>query len=142
MLITIDNKILEQYNEYYFKKYPKRKVIPIKSPISPSLNQWMVMKRPAMNNEKQKWKEFIIWLVEHYGLENKKIEKATMTFTYYFKTKARHDSDNYTPKNIMDGFTQSGLLVDDDFEHIQMLCIKGGYDKENPRTEILIEETK
>lgn len=97
------------------------------------------MKRPQMNGEKQKWKDFIVWLINEYNLQDKKIQKAIVTFTYFFPTKHRHDADNYTPKNIMDGFTESGLLIDDDFNHIQMLCIKGGYDKENPRTEIEIQ---
>jgi len=139
LLLTIDGKTLEEYYKYYFKKYPKRKKEPIDNPIPPSLNQWMVMIRQQANNEKQKWKEFIVWLIEKYGLCNLMIDKAVITFTYYFGSKRRHDADNYTPKNIMDGFTESGLLVDDDFSHIKMLCIKGGYDKDNPRTEILIE---
>ena len=137
---------MNEYGIIYKLNHPKSRKHPFGnkknnvSPIPPSLNKWMVMKRPQMNGEKQKWKDFIVWLVDKYGFTNKKINKAIMTFTYYFKTKIRHDADNYTPKNIMDGFTESGLLVDDDFSHIEMLCIKGGYDKENPRTEILIEE--
>lgn len=137
--ITINEDIIKKYNQYYFKKYPKRRVPPIKNPIPPSLNQWMIMKRPQMNNEKQKWKEFIVWLINYYQLQNKQIKKAIITFTYFFKTRRRHDADNYTPKNVLDGFTESGLLIDDDFSHIEMLCIKGGYDKKNPRTEIEIQ---
>lgn len=137
--IIINNEILQEYYNYYFNKYPRRKKKPIKSPIPPSLNQWMVMQRPQMNNEKQIWKEFIVWLINKNNLQNKNIDKAIVTFTYYFPTKHRHDADNYTPKNIMDGFTESKLLTDDDFNHIEMLCIKGGYDKSNPRTEINIK---
>ena len=136
--IVINKQTVDDYHEYYFTKYPKRKKKPIKSPIPPSLNTWMIMKRPQMNNEKQIYKEFIIWLVNHNNLQNKKIEKATLTFTYYFPTHHRHDADNYAPKNCLDGFTASGLLVDDDLEHVKMLSIKGGYDKINPRTEIEI----
>lgn len=146
-LITIDIPIMEKYKIYYFQKYPRRKVFPFASrktgiinPIPPSLNQWMVMKRPQMNHVKQQWQEFIVWLIGYYNMTNKMIKKAKITFTYYFKDKRRRDADNYTPKNLMDGFTESGLIVDDNFEHIEMLCIKGGYDKNNPRVEILIEE--
>lgn len=146
-LIVIDIPTMEKYKTYYFKKYPRRRVFPFASrktgsinPIPPSLNQWMVMQRPQMNHVKQQWKDFVVWLVNDYGMSDLNIETATITFTYYFKDKRRRDADNYTPKNIFDGFTESGLIVDDDFEHIQMLCIKGGYDKHNPRVEILIEE--
>ena len=137
--IEITKQTLEDYNKYYFKKYPKRKKEPIPKPIPPSLNQWMVMIRPQMNNEKQKWKDFGIWLIEQYGYQDMQIEKCKITFKYYFPTKLRRDADNYTPKNLFDAFTASGMLVDDDFKHIEMLSICGGYDKENPRTEILIE---
>ncbi len=139
--LIINQDELDDYHEYYFKKYPKRQVKPIKKPIPYSLNQWMIMPRSQMNSEKQKWKDFIVWLVNKYNLQNRKIDNAEITFIYYFPTKHRHDADNYTPKFAMDGLTESGLLVDDDFEHIKTLTICGGYDKENPRTEIHIRES-
>lgn len=146
-LITIDIPIMKKYEVYYFNKYPKRRVFPFASrktgiinPIPPSLNQWMVMKRPQMNHVKQQWRDFIVWLIDDCGMTDLNIETATITFTYYFKDKRRRDADNYTPKNILDGFTESGLIVDDDFMHIKTLSIKGGHDKDNPRVEILIEE--
>lgn len=137
--LIINQDELNDYYKYYFKKYPRRRVKPIKKPIPPSLNQWMIMKRPQMNGEKQKWKDFIVWLIHKYNLQNKKINNAEIIFKYYFPTHHRHDADNYTPKFAMDGLTKSGLLVDDDFEHIKTLTICGGYDKENPRTEIDIK---
>ncbi len=97
------------------------------------------MPRPQMNHEKQVWKEFGEWLVKYYGYENMKIEKCNITIVYYFGSKRRHDADNYTPKNLFDSFTSSGLLVDDDLDHVQSLTIKGNYCKERPRTEIYIE---
>lgn len=136
--ITINNEILEKYYEHYFEIYPKRKKRFIKSPIPPSLNNWMIMPRFQMNNQKQNWKEFGRWLVEYYELENKKIEKCNIIIEYFFNSKRRHDADNYTPKNLFDSFTVSGLLVDDDFDHVESLTIKGNYSKDDPRTEINI----
>jgi Holliday junction resolvase RusA-like endonuclease len=138
-LLVIDNKTLEEYNKEYFIKYPRRKKPPIEKPIPPSLNAWMIMKRPQMNNEKQKWKEFGIWLVNKYGYSNSQLENVIITFTYYFNSKRRHDPDNYTPKFAMDFLVESGLLKDDNFNMVE-LRLKSGYDKENSRTEILIEE--
>jgi Holliday junction resolvase RusA-like endonuclease len=134
--IIINNEILKKYSEYYFEKYPRRKKIPINNPIPPSLNQWMIMRRFQMNAQKQAWKEFGQWLVDYYGLRNKKIEKCNIVIEYFFDSKRKHDADNYTPKNLFDSFTVSGLLIDDDFNHIESLTIKGSYSKENPRTEI------
>lgn len=40
---------------------------------------------------------------------------------------------------ILDGLTAAGIIVDDSFGHIT-LELRGEYDRENPRTEIEIEE--
>lgn len=136
--LIIDNNVLEKYNKYYFAKYPKRKKIPIDKPTHPSINKWMIMKRPQMNDLKQKWKDFIIWFVEENKLTNKKIEQCEMTFVSYFKTKIRKDCDNTVPKFILDGIAESGLIIDDDSLHLTSLTLKCGYDKEWPRTEIFI----
>jgi len=137
--IVINNEVLEEYKKYYFGKYPKRKKNPIEKPIPPSLNAWMVMRRFQMNHQKQVWKEFGEWLVGYYGYANKNIDKCKITIEYFFDSKRRHDADNYTPKNLFDSFTSSGLLIDDDFNHVESLTIKGNYSKENPRTEITFE---
>ena len=138
--IVFDNKLLEEYTVEYFIKYPRRHKPPLKSPLHPSINTWFIMKRPQMNQLKQSWGEFTKWVVEKHGFENLHIDKANITFTYFFKTKARHDADNLTPKFVMDGFTECGLIVDDDFSHIDSLIIKsGGHDKENARMVVEIE---
>ena len=69
-------------------------------------------------------------------LENKKIDSFDITITVFFDTKRRHDVDNQVPKFILDGFTESGFIVDDDEKHLHSLTLKTDYDKENPRTEI------
>jgi Holliday junction resolvase RusA-like endonuclease len=136
--IVINNDVLIKYLDYYFDKYPRRNKKPIEKSIPPSLNTWMTMPRFQMNAQKQAWKEFGAWLVGYYGLENKKIEKCNIVIEYFFDSKRRHDADNYTPKNLFDSFTVSGLLVDDDLDHVESLTIKGNYSKDNPRTEIRI----
>ena len=136
--LVIDNDVLDKYKEFYFKKYPKRRKFPFKNPIPPSLNQWIIMPRPQMNNVKQKWKEFGEFIVEYHGYQNMQIDKCDIVITYYFDSKRRHDSDNYTPKALFDSFTSSGMLIDDDFNHVQSLTIKGDYCKGNPSVVINI----
>ncbi len=97
------------------------------------------MKRPMMNGLKQQIKEFIIWFVEDNGLTNKQIDKCNMTFISFFKTKMRTDVDNYAPKFYMDGLVEAGLIVDDDYKHVESITLQCAYDKERPRTEIYIE---
>ena len=62
-----------------------------------------------------------------------------MTFTTYMPTKRRIDPDNTVPKFILDGFSESGLIIDDDGRHLRSLTLKTDYDKERPRTEINIK---
>lgn len=142
MKLILDNNVLNRYNEYYFSQHPRASKPPIEYPYHPSINIWFIMKRPQMNALKQKWKEFIIWWINDMGYQNKLLEKFEMTFTVYFSTKRRHDLDNQVPKFILDGFVESQFIVDDDEHHLISLTYKSGYDKDNPRTEIEINEKK
>ena len=56
----------------------------------------------------------------------------------YYKTNRRHDVDNSIIKFILDGFSESGFIVDDDSEHVKSLLLECYVDKTNPRTEITI----
>lgn len=132
----IDNNTLSEYEKYYFKLHPKAKKKPIDKPRHPSINSWMIMKRPMMNALKQKWKDFILWFIDNQGYTNLHIEKCEMKFITYFETNRRHDVDNSAPKFILDGLAESGFIVDDDSKHLTSLTLEVGVDKENPRTEI------
>ena len=136
--LVIDNNILSEYNKHYFKLHPKAKKPPIEKPRHPSINQWMIMKRPQMNNTKQKWKDFMMWMVEYHGYKNLNIEKCEMKITTYFDINRRHDVDNTVPKFILDGLAESKFIADDDSKHLISLTLEVGVDKENPRTEIYV----
>lgn len=63
------------------------------------------------------------------------IKKCVVRITYFFRTRQRHDPDNYNGKFILDGLREAGIIEDDSFLNVELqLC--GSYDKENPRTEI------
>ena len=67
------------------------------------------------------------------------IKKCVVRITYFFRTRQRHDPDNYSGKFILDGLREAGIIEDDSFENVELhLC--GSYDKENPRTEITVME--
>ena len=62
-------------------------------------------------------------------------KKCVVRITYFFRTRQRHDPDNYNGKFILDGLREAGIIEDDSFKNVELqLC--GSYDKENPRTEI------
>ena len=97
------------------------------------------MKRPMMNALKQRWKDFIRWFVEKQGYSNLRIEKCEVHQKIYYPTGRRHDNDNTTPKFILDGLVDGGMIVDDDSSHIVKLTLECAVDNERPRTELYIK---
>lgn len=137
--IIIDNALVDKYCQLYFKQHPRAKKRPIDRPIHPSLNQWMILPRIQMNTLKQKWKDFGKYVVKKHGLENKKLDNFEMEFKVFMPSKRRIDADNTCPKFLLDAFTESGFIVDDDSKHLHSLTLQCDYDKDNPRTEIVIK---
>ena len=138
MRLVIDTDTLEKYERFYFRLHPKATKKPIENPYHPTMNIWMIMKRPMMNALKQRWKDFIVWFIKEQGYANLHIEKCEMKFTTYYKTNRRHDVDAACPKFILDGFAESGFIIDDDSKHLTSLLLECHVDKENPRTEIAV----
>lgn len=136
--LIFDNNTIEEYNQEYFLGHPRATTKPIKHPYHESINVWMIMKRPMMNALKQRWKQFIAWFIEREGFKDTKIEKCTLAFKVFYPTNRRHDVDNITPKFIIDGLVESGLIEDDDSEHITKLTLECGIDANRPRTEMKI----
>ena len=136
--IEIDDSILSKYEDYYFSIHKRATKKPIKHPYHESINEWMIMKRPMMNALKQKWKDMIVWLVCDQGYSNLRIERCEIEQVVYYPNNRRHDIDNSVPKFILDGLVQSGMIVDDDCNHITKLTLRCGVDIERPRTELTI----
>ena len=111
--------------------------------IPPSNNKFMgngsVKKQAHVYQDIKKQWAMLIRLAVGRSKPKAAIEKAIVTITYYFPNRIRRDPDNYSGKFINDGLVKAGVLKDDSFNNIH-LVLKGDYDKENPRTEILIEE--
>lgn len=105
--------------------------------IPPSINRYIGRDNKwEYYTEKQNWKANCFLFCSPKPI--KPIEKAEIIITFFFKDKRRHDADNYQ-KFLLDGLVSAGIIADDDFEHISVTC-KGGYDKNNPRTEIEVIE--
>lgn len=137
--LILDQDVLDRYYREYFRKFPKRKKRFIERPLHPSINTWMILQRPAMNNLKQQWHDFIDWWVHDLHLENEHLDRFKMKFTTYMPTKRCSDPDNTVPKFILDGFTDAGFIVDDCGTHLKELALSTDYDKDHPRTEIEVE---
>ena len=129
--IGFTEELLEQWTKEYFKKHPRSKKKPIESPEHPSLNKWVILQRITMNKLKQDWKDFVVYVVKHYGLEDLGISNCKCKYIVYNPSTRRRDLDNYTPKMLLDGLTAeaSGVLVDDSCNCIEELTIKMEYKK-------------
>lgn len=106
--------------------------------IPPSNNKFIGRNaRWEYQNVKKYWEELIFYTCR--PRPDKPFKKAVVKLAYYFPDKRRRDSDNYAGKLILDGLVRAGIIEDDSFDNVQ-LVLRGGYDKENPRTEIEVEE--
>ena len=139
IILVIDNDVLDRYSDYYFSLHTRATKRPIKNPYHESINQWMILRRSAMNRLKQQWKDFIKWFVEEQGYSNLRIQKCEIEQTIYYPTNRRHDIDNSVPKFILDGLVESRMVEDDDMLHITKLTMACGVDKQHPRTQLLIK---
>lgn len=139
ILLQIDNDAITRYEQHYFSIHTRAKKKPIPHPYHQSINVWMIMKRPAMNALKQQWKDFIRYFVEEQGYANLHINKCEISQVVYYPNNRRHDTDNSVPKFILDGLVESGMVVDDDSQHITKLTLECKTDLQNPRTELHIK---
>jgi Holliday junction resolvase RusA-like endonuclease len=114
----------------------------------PSLNKWSRMHWAKAANIKKQWEAdiFYTFLSTSQILTKKEKDfpymKAKIKIIYYFKTRARRDIDNMNQKFLLDGLVKAGIIADDSTKVIGQVEIQPDYDKDNPRTEIIIEEVK
>lgn len=135
--IVITQQDVDEFNAAYKVSHPKSKKLPIAGPQHPSLNQYIIANNMKSNSLKQNWKDFIVFVLNKYNLRDVMLDQCEVIYITFFKNRRSHDLDNITPKFIFDGLVEGGFLVGDDMEHITKLTIMGGYDKENPRIELI-----
>lgn len=127
---TEDN--LNEFLSEYYKTHRKGKKPIIESPMARSLNKMLVItNRIVQNTHKQNMKAYTCFVVKKLGLENLGISSANLNIHFVFPTKIRHDLDNFLGgcKEQIDGFSESGLIVDDDYSHIHTISSSAEYIK-------------
>lgn len=104
--------------------------------IPPSNNRFIGRRNNwEYQDEKKRWANLIA--LNCRPKPDKPLDKATVKLTYFFKTRARRDPDNYSGKFILDGLVKAGIIKDDSFDVVTLRLV-GKYDKIDPRTEIEI----
>lgn len=66
-------------------------------------------------------------------------QKAIVTATFHFPSKARRDPSNYSLKFVADALVTNGVLTDDDFNHCEEVVRMGDVAKPG-HIEIVVEE--
>ena len=74
--IEFTEDLLNIWTDKYMKKHPRAKKKPLQFSSHPSLNTWIILKRPSMNALKQKWADFTEFVVDYYGLRDLGIKKC------------------------------------------------------------------
>lgn len=106
--------------------------------IPPSMNKYKGRSNIwEWRKDKTEWESYVRAFCR--PIPKEPIKKCVLTITYFFDSRRRHDPNNYDGQFITDGLVKSGIIVDDDFSHIELI-LRGDYDKKNPRTEITIKE--
>jgi Holliday junction resolvase RusA-like endonuclease len=85
-------------------------------------------------------KDAVIQLKEQF--KGYKISKypINVQMVFYYPTKHRKDIDN-SMSTMLDCMKTAGIIEDDDVTHVnELYAYFAGYDKENPRVEILLED--
>lgn len=127
---TIDKELFEEYRKYYFKKYPRRKVLDV-LPTAISLNKWITLTRMAQNNSKEKHGEFYLWCLNHLNVPKANYTSCRMIVTFHWKDQRARDYDNASifVKYFNDIATKYGLLYDDNYFILKELHFHADYVK-------------
>lgn len=130
VIIEFNQEDLNEYISEWKKKYPRKRKIPIEKPIVRSLNTMLVItNRIVQNTHKQNYKEYAIWTAKKYGFDMIGIKSADLEVNYTFPTKGRRDLDNYTTKEVMDGLSDCGVIIDDSYFYVKSIKTTASYEK-------------
>ena len=130
IIIEFTETDLEEWTKQYFKENPRCRKVPLDTCIVRSLNKMLVItNRIVQNNYKQHYKNYTCFVVSKNGYKNLGISEANLYVHFTFPSKVRHDIDNMQIKEIEDGFSEAGLIVDDDYTHIKSITSTASYEK-------------
>lgn len=141
LVIEITQELVDEFNKYYKKTNPRTKKEAISSPLCPTLNKFTTMVRMAQNDSKQKYKKFMMYILEKNNIEKLMLEECEMCYIVTYPTLTRRDLDNaaLNSKYYGDAMVEFGLLKDDSYFQIKSLSFMAKYEKTITKLEIVIK---
>ena len=127
---TEDN--LNEFLEIYYKSHRKGKNPIVSSPLPRSMNAILVItNRIVQNNHKKYRGMYVEHVLKELGLEKLGICETDLEIEFIFATKVRHDLDNYISgmKEVMDKFSDVGMILDDNYDIIKSIKATARYEK-------------
>ena len=145
LVVTFNKRMIDNYTEQYFKKFPKRKKQPLeflgKSRLGqlPSWNRIInCPNRIVQNQWKQELSDYTHYIIEEMNIANLNLDKCIVVVKQFQPTRAKSDSDNIYLKSSLDALVKNGVLIEDNYTVLNPCILSTFYDKSNPRTEIII----
>lgn len=129
--ISITQELVDEYNKQYLAQNTRRKKIAIDSPLCPTINKFTSMIRMQQNDSKQKYKDFMMWVLAKNEIPKLMLEDCEFIYKVTYNTKTRRDLDNacFNSKFYGDAFVEYGLLQDDSYFQIKWLHFTACYEK-------------
>lgn len=95
--------------------------------------------------EKEEWQAAMGWVIKaakRRTWDGQPFEYAVVTAIFHWPTRGRHDPDNAAAacKAINDALVEQGVLIDDDFDHIDLVLRQGTPVAKPGQVEVLVEE--
>lgn len=136
----MDNKIViefteENLNEFldeYYKTHRKTKRPIVEDPLPRSMNKIItITNRIVQNNHKKHRALYVEYIIHKLGLEKTGICETDLNIEFVYPTLVRHDLDNMVAglKEVLDPFSDMGVILDDNYKIIKTLSASARYEK-------------
>lgn len=146
IVVEFNEEGYEAWVKDFKRRNPKRRKMYVEGVMCRSLNKMLVIQnRVVQNTYKQAYKDYGKFIVEQiHSLKDLGIISTDLEINFIFPTRVRHDLDNYMGgvKEIMDSFTDSGLIVEDNYFIIHSIKATAEYEKGVSKMEFKFKNCK
>ena len=151
--IRFDKQMLSEFTGYsvdnpkeYFKLHPRAKKPPFENlhgkkrlGLLPSINKFLnVNDRTQQNLMKQHLSDYTEYCLRRQGIPHAYLDKYIVLVVQYKPDQSKSDNDNTFCKSALDGCTHYEMWKDDNYTQMKLYLSYSVYDKQNPRSELVI----
>ncbi len=107
----------------------------------PLINKFLnVSSRQQQNTMKKQLHDYTRFILNEQNVKPKYIDRCAVVVKHYLPTKTKFDLDGVFVKASFDALSDWKFWEDDNYTIVEPIFITGGYDKDNPRSELVIYE--